>query len=78
MPKDAGSIIFDDPRGPLPPFDNRLTIQPKQGDLILFPSWLIHSVNPTPGSEPRISIPFNMDGTWEATTSLETSFSMDV
>ncbi len=37
VPGDAGSIIFDDPRGPLPPFDNRIIIRPKQGDLILFP-----------------------------------------
>ena len=46
MPDDAGSIIFDDPRGPLPPFDNKLTIRPLAGDLVLFPSWLMHQVRP--------------------------------
>jgi predicted 2-oxoglutarate/Fe(II)-dependent dioxygenase YbiX len=68
--------MFDDPRGPLPPFDNRVTIYPKQGDLILFPSWLIHSVSPTPGEEPRISIPFNIEGRWDATTGLLTKFAV--
>jgi hypothetical protein len=44
MPDDAGSIIFDDPRGPRPPFDAKLTLRPLAGDLVLFPSWLIHQV----------------------------------
>jgi hypothetical protein len=41
MPTEAGSITFDDPRGPLPPFDNRITIRPQQGDLILFPRFVL-------------------------------------
>jgi len=70
VPKDAGNIVFDDPRGPLPPFSNRIILQPSQGDLVLFPGWLIHQVSPTKGSETRISIAFNLEGNWDATTSI--------
>lgn len=73
-PKDAGPIVFHDPRGPLPPFDNMITIRPKPGDVVLFPSWLMHQVLPTGGSQERISIPFNIPGKWEATTSISKSF----
>eukprot|EP01119_Soliformovum_irregulare_P018720 TRINITY_DN5794_c1_g2_i2.p1 TRINITY_DN5794_c1_g2~~TRINITY_DN5794_c1_g2_i2.p1 ORF type:complete len:337 (+),score=75.32 TRINITY_DN5794_c1_g2_i2:109-1011(+) len=74
MPASAGPITFEDPRGPLPPFDNRITIDPVEGDLILFPSWLIHSVMPTEGKSERISIPFNIHGSWESTTGISTQF----
>jgi len=77
MPRNSGSIIFDDPRGPLPPFDNRIYIKPRQGDLVLFPSWLIHQVEPTEGEEERISIPFNIEGDWEATTGLSITFPVE-
>jgi len=68
MPEKAGSILFDDPRGPLPPFDNRIVIRPQEGDIILFPSWLTHQVAPTQGNEERISIAFNIHGEWKTTT----------
>jgi len=42
------SVIFDDPRGPLPPFDHKLTIKPLTGDLFLFPGWLLHQVTENP------------------------------
>jgi len=74
MPDDAGAVMFDDPRGPLPPFDNRITVRPKEGDLILFPSWLIHQVEPTGGASERISIPFNIHGNWESTSQIEVTF----
>ena len=35
-------------------------VTPRAGDMILFRSWLRHSVKPTPGKEERISIAFNM------------------
>jgi len=64
IPKGAGKIIFDDPRGPRPPFDTQIAIQPKEGDLLLFPPWLIHQVAPTEDTQERISIAFNIDGDW--------------
>jgi len=75
-PPDSGEVIFEDGRGPLPPFDNRIRISPVAGDIILFPSWLLHSVMPTIGDETRISIAFNFDGEWEMTSNIQAS--MDV
>jgi len=43
-PPGSGAIQFLDPRGPYPPFDDKLTIRPRAGDLLLFPSWLQHQV----------------------------------
>ncbi len=45
VPDDAGPIVLEDPRGGgRPPFDDRFTFVPKEGDLVLFPSWLMHEV----------------------------------
>eukprot|EP00730_Choanoeca_flexa_P014332 TRINITY_DN6230_c0_g1_i1.p1 TRINITY_DN6230_c0_g1~~TRINITY_DN6230_c0_g1_i1.p1 ORF type:complete len:283 (+),score=35.94 TRINITY_DN6230_c0_g1_i1:35-883(+) len=74
MPEDAGPIQFYDPRGPRPPFDGVVTIQPAAGDVVLFPSWLAHQVMPTPGSHRRISIAFNTAGDWDDTASISASF----
>eukprot|EP00048_Salpingoeca_helianthica_P004217 m.74782 g.74782 ORF g.74782 m.74782 type:complete len:165 (+) comp13107_c0_seq2:585-1079(+) len=67
-PPTSGPILFHDPRGPLPPFDNTITIEPQAGDVVLFPSWLLHQVAPTSGSDQRISIAFNVPGEWASTT----------
>jgi len=67
VPPGAGDIVFDDPRGPLPPFENRIIHTPKEGDLIIFPSWLLHQVSPTFGDEERISFSFNIPGDWTQT-----------
>ncbi|KJE97533.1 hypothetical protein CAOG_07373 [Capsaspora owczarzaki ATCC 30864] len=72
MPGNAGKIIFSDPRGPLTPFDNTIAIEPREGDLILFPSWLTHMVAPTSGSDERISIAFNIPGDWTMTANVRT------
>jgi uncharacterized protein (TIGR02466 family) len=77
MPKRAGPILFRDPRGPLQPFDDYITIHPKVGELLLFPSWLPHEVTATPDDEPRISIAFNMAGTWEETTGVSVQFPLE-
>src|SRR5690242_6609112 len=37
---------------------------PQAGDLIVFPSWLSHTVNPTMTAEYRISWSFNIMGAW--------------
>jgi len=69
MPPHGGRIVFDDPRGNgRAPFDSILPFNPREGDLILFPSWLLHKVTPTRGAEPRISIAFNVPGKWEDVT----------
>eukprot|EP00045_Choanoeca_perplexa_P003117 m.28726 g.28726 ORF g.28726 m.28726 type:complete len:259 (+) comp11874_c0_seq1:157-933(+) len=77
MPKDAGPIQFYDPRGPRPPFDGVITIQPRAGDIVLFPSWLAHQVMPTQGESERISIAFNTVGDWEDTASISASFPLE-
>ena len=46
----GGAFVADDPRGPRPPFENRLRHQPRAGELLLFPPWLRHSVEPAAGS----------------------------
>lgn len=69
VPGNAGDILLHDPRGPRPPFfGTEIRITPHEGDLIMFPSWLGHEVEETGATkEPRISIPFNLDGEWEET-----------
>ena len=51
----------------MPPFDGSITIEPKEGDLVIFPPWVPHQVGPTASADPRISIAFNIPGDWEAT-----------
>lgn len=63
--------------GPLPPFDGTITIHPRVGDLIIFPSWLTHEVVATPSSEARISIAFNMPGEWADTASVAAQFPLE-
>eukprot|EP01012_Entosiphon_sulcatum_P015890 TRINITY_DN20856_c0_g1_i1.p1 TRINITY_DN20856_c0_g1~~TRINITY_DN20856_c0_g1_i1.p1 ORF type:complete len:248 (+),score=36.87 TRINITY_DN20856_c0_g1_i1:22-765(+) len=70
VPEAAGNLVFEDPRGPLPPFDNRFVHEPAEDQLVLFPSWLVHQVTPTAGESPRISISFNLAGEWEDTAEL--------
>jgi hypothetical protein len=73
-PPGSGDIVFYDPRGFLPPFGKTVRLQPSPGTLILFPSWLVHSVQPTLSSIPRISLSFNLDGDWETTNDVNTAF----
>ncbi len=70
-PRDSGDIIFYDPR-PAPVYShpnvvnpNILNAQvngitPKEGALVLFPSYLDHSVNENQSKEERIVISFNI------------------
>jgi uncharacterized protein (TIGR02466 family) len=40
-------------------FADKFQLYPKQGRLIIFPSWIKHSVLPNESNEERISIAFN-------------------
>ena len=70
-PKNSGDIVFYDPR-PAPVYSypkaespNILNAQvngisPKEGALVLFPSYLDHSVNENLSNEERIVVSFNI------------------
>ncbi len=65
MPE-SGTFEFIDPRThaemsalPGEPVGRPVTVQPVNGRMILFPSWLYHQVNPYHGEGERISISFN-------------------
>tara|TARA_B100001059_G_scaffold228614_1_gene259959 strand:+ start:259 stop:861 length:603 start_codon:yes stop_codon:yes gene_type:complete len=71
-PKDCGDIIFYDPRNarlirkPITNKENILNaetvkIKPQDGLLVLFPSYLYHSVEENLSNEERIVISFNLD-----------------
>ena len=70
-PKNSGDIVFYDPRpAPVYTYPKALNpnllnaqvngISPKEGVLVLFPSYLDHSVNENLSSEERIVISFNI------------------
>jgi uncharacterized protein (TIGR02466 family) len=44
VPCGSGGIAFYDPRGGRPPFTSTHKHDPKEGELLVFPSWLQHSV----------------------------------
>ncbi len=68
-PKNSGEIAFADPR-PAAVYSptemqgqmgsKRVTIQPLSGQLLIFPSWLEHSVEMNESTQDRISIPMNV------------------
>tara|TARA_B100000579_G_C22436888_1_gene668024 strand:- start:21 stop:623 length:603 start_codon:yes stop_codon:yes gene_type:complete len=71
-PKNCGNIIFYDPRSeavfrhPIINKPNKLntnsfSIEPKEGLLVLFPSYLNHSVDLNNSDEERMVISFNID-----------------
>lgn len=64
---DAGVLEFVDPRlganmvsAPGRPFGGNLRVVPAAGLMVLFPSWLLHFVNPFRGTGERVSISFNL------------------
>lgn len=70
-PPSADAIVFHDPRPQahlLQPVTTRsvpenqaeIQIEAKPGRMLLFPSWLRHSVRPNHGNEERVSISFNV------------------
>jgi len=67
----CGPIVFDDPRPQVkvlipnikaPNLYNthNFEIQPKEGDLVLFPSWLPHRVRVNTTDQERVSVSFNI------------------
>jgi uncharacterized protein (TIGR02466 family) len=71
---DGGELFFHDPRGVLPAMHDPLlrfrvegclsagyteSIRPEPGLVVIFPSWLLHAVDPFRGNRPRVSIAFN-------------------
>lgn len=67
-PDGAGPLVFRDPRAGvvLSPFDgsgancvSQTAVQPAEGQLLIFPNWLDHRVEPNEAAQPRISIGIN-------------------
>ena len=65
IPKNASPLRIEDPRAPLfmasPPRKIQVDLKPKNGEIVLFESWLRHEVPPHQGTRPRISVSFNYD-----------------
>jgi uncharacterized protein (TIGR02466 family) len=62
----SGVLEFLDPRAgveavtaPGDPYGEPFRIQPEDGLLVIFPSWLYHWVHPYAGRTPRIAVSFN-------------------
>jgi hypothetical protein len=60
IPEGSGKISFYDPRGIHSPFVNRINVMPRPGDIVLFPTSLVHQVQPTQSHVERISIAVNL------------------
>lgn len=73
IPKDSIGIKFEDPRmnfmmAALPKKkrvrqdqENFVHLRPKEGDVVLFESWMRHEVPPNPSGRERISVSFNYE-----------------
>ncbi|HEX4737256.1 MAG TPA: TIGR02466 family protein [Allosphingosinicella sp.] len=69
---EGGELVLDDPRMPMmemhAPFlrfrdaggDKAIRLRPTAGQIVIFPSWLVHSVTPWQGEGLRISIAVNL------------------
>ena len=76
VPPGSGQIVFRDPRPQsemsglqnkfgkfLKCLDPRFSVRPELGDILLFPSWLMHQVEPGKGQQGlRISMALNING----------------
>lgn len=67
VPNDSGRIVFENPTSAVhypvdsskEIFNGTFWIQPKPGDIVVFPSYLRHYVEANKSNEPRISIALN-------------------
>jgi hypothetical protein len=70
VPKNSGDILLHDPRGGINyswwPYNERrrpfIRITPKAGMLLIFPGYLVHSVETNLSRSPRISIVIDAEG----------------
>jgi uncharacterized protein (TIGR02466 family) len=71
LPANSGQIVFSDPRPQaasiLPPAEkwnkyvgNEIRLEVKEGRMVIFPAWLVHSVPVNRSAEERISLSFNL------------------
>ncbi len=56
----SGWIKFGEPRYPVPGADAEHFVQPREGRLVLFPSYLWHGTMPIHGNEPRMTVAFDV------------------
>jgi uncharacterized protein (TIGR02466 family) len=62
----TGDLTFHNPAnlmsecGPNTPFTSRISYQPKDGDLLLWPAWLPHEVEVNNSDKQRVNIAFNI------------------
>lgn len=66
-PKDCGRIIFKSPNPFVVSFPhqsaeyfNISNVDPEEGLMVLFPSWLMHKVEPNRSKDQRVSLSFNV------------------
>lgn len=56
----SGWIKFGEPRYPVPGASAEKFVQPAEGKLVLFPSYMWHGTTPIHGNEPRMTIAFDV------------------
>lgn len=56
----SGWIKFGEPRYPVPGAPAEKFVQPEEGKLVLFPSYMWHGTTPIRGAEPRMTIAFDV------------------
>lgn len=56
----SGWIKFGEPRYPVPGASPERFVQPAEGKLVLFPSYMWHGTTPIQGKEPRMTIAFDV------------------
>lgn len=68
VPEGSGPIKFHDPRPRSPFMYHPIVFQPTEGDIVVFPPWLVHEVLPstTTVRKPRVSFSFNESPLWAA------------
>ncbi|CAE7194669.1 cya, partial [Symbiodinium necroappetens] len=60
--KQKQRLVFEDPRGINPPFGRKYHVDVREGDLLLFPSWASHFVDPNRGNETHVFLSFAIQG----------------
>ena len=56
----SGWIKFGEPRHPVPNAGPAHFVQPREGRLVLFPSYMWHGTTPIRGAEPRLTVAFDV------------------